>query len=152
MIILLFCISICLTIFFNILYTKTDVNEWADIVSGVFAFFSIICFIAIIVLSIICSNVKKIDEIIAMYQEENQSIENRMDDLVKGYMDYEKNTLTEFAPESSITLVSLYPELKSDELIQKQIEVYMKNNENIKALKEKKIYASVYRWWLYFGG
>jgi hypothetical protein len=59
---------------------------------------------------------------------------------------------TEVSPDSAITLVSLYPELKADELVKKQIEVYVANNEKIKELKEKKIMGNVYRWWLYFGG
>lgn len=56
------------------------------------------------------------------------------------------------APESSITLVSLYPELKSDELVKKQIAVYQENNKKIINLKEKQIDANVAKWWLYFGG
>ena len=55
------------------------------------------------------------------------------------------------APESSITLVSLYPELKSDELVKKQIAVYQENNKKIINLKEKQIDANVAKWWLYFG-
>lgn len=152
MIILLFCISLGLAILFAILYDKNYVvGDWADALSVVSGFISIISFITIIALTVKCSNLKKIDDIIMMYQEENELIEVKMDDLVKGYMDYEKTTFTEFAPESSITLVSLYPELKSDELVQRQIDVYMNNNQKIKNLKEKKIYSSVYRWWLYFG-
>lgn len=151
MLILLFCISLVLSILFTILYNETGVGDWADAISVLSGLISGILFITIIVLAIKCSNLVKIDDVITMYEEENDSIENSMDDLVKGYMDYEKNTLTEFAPESSITLVSLYPELKSDELVKQQIDVYMANNQKLKELKEKKIYASVYRWWLYFG-
>ena len=58
----------------------------------------------------------------------------------------------ELKGESSITLVSLYPELKADTLVTKQIEVYIDNNKKIKNLKEKKINLSVKKWWLYFGG
>lgn len=47
--------------------------------------------------------------------------------------------------------VALYPELKSDTLVQSQIEVYVENNKAIKELKSSAINASVYRWWLYFG-
>lgn len=153
MIILIFVLTLILAILFGIIYEKLDCfGDLFDILSFVFGVFTIIFFIVMFVLCVKCSNLKKIDDIIAMYQEENNSIENQMDDLVKGYMDYEKTTLKEFAPESSITLISLYPELKSDELVKQQIDIYMTNNQKIKELKEKKIYASVYRWWLYFGG
>ena len=35
--------------------------------------------------------------------------------------------------------------------VQKQIEVYINNNEKIKSLKEDNITGNVKRWWLYFG-
>ena len=93
-----------------------------------------------------------IDNKIAMYQEENKNIEDQMDVLVKKYMDYESETFGELKNESSIALVSLYPELKADELVKSQVEVYTSNNKKVKELKEKKINLSVWKWWLYFGG
>lgn len=88
---------------------------------------------------------------IKMYEEENTKIEEQVDVLVKQYMEYEGKTLTEFKSESSITLVSLYPELKSDALISKQIEVYIANNNKIKELKEYEIEMKIGKWLLYFG-
>lgn len=93
----------------------------------------------------------KAEEKIAMYQEENSKIESQINELVEKYMDYESETLSDFKPESSITLVSLYPELKSDTLVQTQITTYTENNNIIKELKEMLIDRSVYRWMLYFG-
>lgn len=92
-----------------------------------------------------------IDEKIAMYESENVSIESKMNDLVKNYMQYENDTLKSFASESSITLITLYPDLKSDQLIQKQLETYINNNETIKLLKLQKINNTKAKWWLYFG-
>lgn len=114
-----------------------------------------ICFIALIVVIIAGVNVvngRVIDTNIAMYQEENKNIESQMDVLVCKYMDYESETFGELKGESSITLVSLYPELKADELVKSQVEVYTSNNKTIKELKEKKINLSTWKWWLYFGG
>ena len=62
-----------------------------------------------------------------------------------------QDTYGELKNESSITLVSLYPDLKSDELVKKQIEVYESNNKEIREMKEKKINLKVLKWWLYFG-
>jgi hypothetical protein len=91
------------------------------------------------------------DKKIKMYTEENNAIEKQIETVVNQYMEYENETLKEFKGDSSITLVTLYPELKSDELVKKQIETYQKNNEKIKELKEKKIEVSTAKWWLYFG-
>lgn len=94
---------------------------------------------------------KYIDEKIAMYQEENANIEEQIDALVQNYMKYESDTFAEFKSEDSMTLVSLYPELKSDELVQNQISIYTENNKKIKELKEQKIDVAKSKWWLYFG-
>ena len=86
-----------------------------------------------------------------MYTEENQNIEEAMNILVEQYMNYESDTYGNLKNESSITLVSLYPELKADTLVEKQIEIYTENNKKIKELKEKIINISNYKWLLYFG-
>ena len=112
----------------------------------------IIALFVLIGLCVSVSELKVIDDKIAMYQEENTKIEAQISEAVKQYQQYENDIFTEVAPDSAMTLVALYPELKADALVQKQIEVYINNNEEIKELKENKINGSVYRWWLYFGG
>lgn len=92
-----------------------------------------------------------IERKITMYQEENASIEESIDTIVKGYMDFETNTYSQLKAKDSISLVSLVPELKADTLVQKQIEVYLSNNAKIKELKEEQINLSKAKWKLYFG-
>ena len=96
-------------------------------------------------------NGRALDSKIAMYIEENENIETEMNTLVEQYMNYESNTYGDLKGESSITLVSLYPELKTDALVTKQLDVYINNNKKIRELKENKIDLSVKKWWLYFG-
>ena len=112
----------------------------------------VISLFATIVLGINVSELSMIDSKITMYQEENTKIEQQVANVVTQYQEYETKTFTAVAPEDSMTLVSLYPELKSDKLVQKQIDVYVENNKKIKSLKEKQINGKVLRWWLYFGG
>lgn len=111
-----------------------------------------IMFIATIVLAIKVSYGNTIDKKLAMYEEENTMIESQIETAVSHYMNYEQDTFKNCSSESAIVLVDLYPELKSDSLVSKQIEVYLANNDKIKALKEESINMDVYRWWLYFGG
>ena len=73
-----------------------------------------VLFVIAIFLGISVSNGRIMDEKISMYQEENTKIEKQIDTLVSNYMNYESNTYENFKSESSITLVSMYPELKSD--------------------------------------
>mgnify|MGYP003502413825 FL=1 len=136
-----------------ILYDKLDLGK--DEIGTVFQIVgtvaTIISTIVAIVLLICVLNRVNIEKKIALYEEENTKIEQQIADTVKQYQEYETGIFTEVSPEDSITLVALYPELKSNTLVQSQIEVYVENNKAIKELKSSAINASVYRWWLYFG-
>lgn len=111
----------------------------------------ILALIFTIILAYEVSSAKVIDDKIAMYQTENEKIETQIAEVVQQYQEYEQGTFEKVAPDKAVTLVSLYPELKSDDLVSKQIAIYVDNNNKIKELKEDKITASVDRWWLYFG-
>ena len=152
MILVIFGASILLGIAMWIIYDKTNVGEWCSVSGGIGFLFSIIAFIAIIILGIHVKYISVIDDRIEMYEEENTRIEQQIADVVEQYQKYETDIFMEVAPESAVTMVSLYPELKSDSLVQTQIEVYVENNKTIKYLKDKQINGDVYRWWLYFGG
>ena len=136
-----------------ILYCKLDDDKDAigTSLQIIGAIIIIISTIASIILFISVINRAGIEKKIAMYEEENTKIEQQIADVVTQYQEYEAGIFTEVAPESAMTLVALYPELKSDTLVQSQIEVYADNNKQIKDLKCKAINASVIRWWLYFG-
>lgn len=109
--------------------------------------------IAFLVLLNSLVKISTIDERIAMCEEQNAEIEAQIETVVRQYQEYESGIMTEVGDkESYITLVSLYPELKADALVSKQIEVYLNNNETIVGLKNQKLNEKVYRWWLYFGG
>ena len=152
MILVIFGASILLGIAMLIIYDKKNVGDWCEVSGGIGFLFSIIAFIAIIILGIHVKSISVIDDRIEMYEEENTRIEQQIADVVEQYQKYETDIFMEVAPESAVTMVSLYPELKSDSLVQAQIEVYVENNKTIKDLKDKQINGDVYRWWLYFGG
>lgn len=150
MIIVLLSISVCLIIAGAIvLLNFSDEAGIFTTILGVIC--TIISVIAALVLIGQVAKLRVIDEKIEMYEEQNIQIESQIAECVKQYQEYEGNIMTEVKPESYITLVSLYPELKADTLVSKQIEIYISNNEKIKELKEFKINGSIYRWWLYFG-
>lgn len=149
MIIVLLAISICLIIAGVILLRDGNEGGIPLIVGGGFA--TLIALVAMLLLIGSVTKLRVIDEKIDMYEEENIQIESQIAECVNQYQEYEGNIMTEVKSESYITLVSLYPELKADALVSKQIEIYVSNNEKIKELKESKINGSIYRWWLYFG-
>ena len=124
--------------------------EMPLLIFGGISFCIVLLFTIILMHSV--SSAKVIDDKIAMYQTENKKIETQIAEVVQQYQEYEQGTFDKVAPDKAVTLVSLYPELKSDDLVSKQIAIYVGNNNKIKELKEDKITASVDRWWLYFGG
>lgn len=150
MILVILGISLVLLIFGGIIASSVDEDLGGFlIIPGALAFVG--AFIMSIVLGVSVSKLNVIDNRIAMYQEENTRIEEQIAATVDQYQKYETEIFTEVKPESSVTLVSLYPELKSDTLVQEQIKTYTENNKTIKELKDAKITGSVKRWWLYFG-
>lgn len=87
-----------------------------------------------------------------MYQEENAIIEQDINRIVEEYLKHEQDTFTDLkTEESSITLVTLFPKLKSDKLVQQQLEIYVANNVKIKRLREERIDIAKLKWLLYFG-
>lgn len=108
--------------------------------------------VATLVLLTLLIECRVVDGKIELYQNQNKEIEQKIEITVKQYMDFETNTYGELKSDSYINLVNLYPELKSDKLVQQQIELYTENNETITLLREQKINKTIYKWWIYFGG
>lgn len=156
MIIVLIVVGLLLGIGGAYISANSDLYGFWETAGKLFGTFGWVCAIisaiVAILLAVEVKGLSVVDDKIAMYQEENNTIETQMDELVAQYMNYESDTLAEFKNENSITLVSLYPELKSDTLVQQQLDVYVANNNQIKALKLQKVSGSVSKWWLYFGG
>ena len=114
--------------------------------------FAVISVLAGVIVGVEVTEASVLDERIAMYADENERIEQQVAEVVHQYQQYETDIFTEVNPENAITLVALYPDLKSDSLVQSQIELYTENNKAIRSLKDKNIKKNILRWWLYFGG
>ena len=142
-------ITVAVLVYF---YSRNSDNPIVIITGLLGGIMTPVSLIATVVFIGLVSNISVIDDKIIMYEQENVKIETQIAEVVQQYQEYETGIFTEVAPESSVTLVALYPELKADSLVQKQVELYITNNEKIKELKASKISGDVYRWWLYFGG
>lgn len=110
-----------------------------------------IALVITILLGTSVSGLRVIDDKIAMYQAENVAIEAQVDALVQNYMEHEASVFDNAKAKSPIVLAQMYPELRSDELVAAQLDIYVANNEKIKELKLAEIEGSIDRWWLYFG-
>lgn len=159
MLILLFCIFalilsagiVVYKVFGDKMYCNDD--EWVYYILNIIGTIGCaVVAIAALIVGITYSHHRIIDQRIEMYETENLQIEERISTAVDGYMKYESDTFDKFDHDDALGLVTLFPELKSDSLISKQIEVYMENNKQIKLLKEEKLSYRIDAWWLFFGG
>lgn len=140
-------------LFFLIGVIITTLGIWLD--EGEFCGFGIII-VAIALLGIFINigclvHGRTLDDKIAMYEQENTAIEQSIDVLVKDYYKHESDTYSSLKPENAVLFASAYPELQSNNLAMKQLEIYVENNDKIKELKEDQINLSRNRFWLYFG-
>ncbi len=142
----LVCISLGVILWFK--------KPYSDAGSTVFA----ISLVMLVVVIICCLfNINKIvkantlEQKITVYQEEMTNIENSINPVVQNYLDHEKETYTALTPDNAIIFASIYPELSSNEIVQKQLNIYNEYLISIKNLKLKIAEISTAKWWLYFG-
>lgn len=131
-------------------------QEWLyQTLNSIGAIFLFICAIACIIFTSMIVNCNKVyTKQLAIYEEENAKIEKVIDDTIANYKEYEGSTYKDFKLDESADItvkVNTYPELKSNELVVKQLEIYQKNNETIKQLKADIAEVSLFKWLLYFG-
>ena len=127
------------------------VEYWNSDAEFLFGFAMLGCIITGIIL--VASFPYNVEQKIALYSEENARIEEKIKATIELYMEHEKETYTELVKDADLTtLLIAYPELNSNELVKTEIDIYIRNNKEIKWLKEKEIDKNIYAWWLYFGG
>lgn len=148
MAILCFVLAIVCIVVYARLSKKYDV-EWINAFTIIFIALAVLfCFLGIP--GTIDS--RYTDQKIQMYQEENEKIEEDVSVIITQYMEHENETFDMSKIESSTVLIQMYPELKSNELVSKQIDIYNENNKKIKKLKLEKIKNQKAKFYLYFGG
>lgn len=130
-------------------------DEDAVVGWGVGTMLSGICFIGLII-AIICgatqlATSKKIDAKIEMYTEENTKIELAITETVEKYLEHEYKIFDSLQGEDIQTLLVVYPEINSNELVKHQMEIFISNNDKIKQLKNDKINLSTWKYLIYFG-
>lgn len=141
-------IIVLLAIFIVIcIISQTQDSDWGIVLSATAI---VICVFAMMGMAIVYPY--NIEPRIALYVEENAKIEEKIKATVQVYMNYEKDTYTNLIENADLTtLLIAYPELNSNELVKAEIDTYIRNSNQIKALKEEKILKSTFNWWLYLG-
>jgi signal transduction histidine kinase len=153
MIWLLFGIFVVVAILMFVVASACWDFEEAGAIIGVIC---IICAVVTLLVALlgIMPEYKKLDYIdtkIEYLTEQNAQIDDEIKLIISSYQDHELEFYKEFENVSSTTLITLYPEIKSNELVNKQLDIYFANQQEIKELELKKIDGGVIRWWMNFG-
>lgn len=146
LIMLVICIVFC-CIWCN---NREDCSGWGFGI-GASAFVFVGMLIPIICGAVILGTSKKIDAQIEMYTEENAKIELAITETVEKYLEHEYKIFDSLQGEDIQTLLVVYPEINSNELVKNQIEIFITNNDKIKQLKNDKINLSTWKFLIYFG-
>ena len=129
-------------------YTSDSNQYWTA--AGAVALGAVL--LAVLFVGVSSSQLMVIDEKIAMYQEENAQIEAGVNQIVSKYLEHEEATFAEAVENISPTMVfSMYPELKSNTLVEKEIETYVANQQTLRELKASRYDYELCLWWLWFG-
>ena len=114
---------------------------------------AVMVFIGLVVVLYSYNSVKSVaDKKIIVLQEQNDTIIEQTTPLIEKYLKYENETLKELklTPQTLIAL-SAYPELEGNSFIQTQINIIVKNQNEITSLKLKKASLNSYRLWIFMG-
>lgn len=130
-------------------------NNWDDgaVIASLVSGIPIILFslVALFVCLTPITSQKAINEKIEFYEEENQRIENSITIVVEKYLQHEEIVYDNLSVDEVNAYLVVYPELRSNEIISKQIDVLASNSDKLKELKSEKADISTYKWWVYFG-
>lgn len=118
------------------------------LIGGILAFFAAV---GIIICAVSISRVPEYNKKIEVYETEMQTIQMTINDVVANYLDHEKETYAALTPENAVIFASIYPELSSSTLVQRQLEIYNQYLVSIKNCKLALAEVSTAKWWLYFG-
>lgn len=89
---------------------------------------------------------------IVVLEENNKEVLATIEPVIEKYLNYEKGTLQELKPDASTLIgLSAYPQLKGDAFVQSQLDVILKNNEEIKNRKLALARLNSYKLWLFMG-
>lgn len=130
------------------------INDWDEaqdmalILPGVLLLLTII---PIAIGLVLITGESRIDAQIEVCEQENTKLESAIAIVVKDYLDHEEITYSEMTNDTATTWVSILPELQSNEIIIKQMNIIQENSATIRKLKNDKINLGIWRFLIYFG-
>lgn len=84
-------------------------------------------------------------------ETQNEVILSQIEPVIQKALDFESNTYKELKvnPENIITISQIYPDLKNNNFIQTQLNVIIKNQQQITQLKLNKATLNAFHFWIW---
>lgn len=113
-------------------------------------FITLLC-ITFLTVGVYNSENSTIDNRLSVLEEQNQIVLSQVEPLVQKALEYESNTYKDFKLDAAkiIAFTQLYPDLKANAFLNKQIDVILANQKEIKQLKLDKVSLNAYHFWLW---
>ena len=117
---------------------------------GVVIFVVFLCVTAIVV-GVYNYDKSTIDNRLTILEEQNQIVLAQIEPLVQHALEYESNTYKDFKLDANklIAFTQLYPDLKANSFLNRQIDIILANQAEIKQLKLDKSSLNAYHFWLW---
>lgn len=125
-------------------------DEETSIGIGAGIFISVL-FITLITAGIYNYRKSTVDNQLLVLEEQNQIVLAQIEPLVQQALEYESNTYKDLKLDAAkvIAFTQLYPDLKANSFLNKQIDIILANQEEIKKLKLDKASLNAYSFWLW---
>ena len=145
---MLFILTIILLIIGFISFRSYD----EDVGIGFYIFSAIFFVITFIVLACYNETKSTCDKRIAVLEERNEVVLKQVEPIVNRYLLYESETLEKVKVNSeNIIALSMYPELKGNEFLKSQIDIVVKNQDEITKIKLSKAELNMFKLWIFMG-
>lgn len=92
-----------------------------------------------------------IDSRLAVLEEQNTTVLTQVEPIVQQALNYESSTYKDLKLDVNklIIFAQMYPNLKANDFLNKQIDIILANQEEIKQLKLDKASLNAYHFWLW---
>lgn len=129
--------------------------DWSDDSASVVLFIGVLIIVSGIITSGVRYHTKHVSEkVLTVLEQNNKDIIASIEPIIEKYINYEKEIYKHGEIDTSEKLLmvsSLYPELKGDQFFTTQMDIVIKNNNEIKAIKLKQATLSGYKFWIFVG-
>ena len=136
----------------GLILLSIGIAKYEDALKGLgVAIFVVSLFFTALVVGLYNYDKTTIDSRLSVLEDQNQVVLAQIEPLVRQALEYESNTYKDFKLDAAkvIAFTQLYPDLKANSFLNKQIDIILANQEEIKQLKLSKATLNAYHFWLW---